>query len=466
MNEAFLVEQNPWWKGRENINSDKKLVELEKLQYVWKSPLLDQPLVAGNIYSVRGPRQLGKTTALKMLIKKLLLEEKVPELSIFYWSCEDILNFEQLVALVRSYLNIAASYNVQKTYIFLDEITFVKKWERGVKLLADRGYLENSVVMITGSNIVDLKRSAERFPGRRGKYGRDFLFMPLTFRQFVSLVNPGLASKFDKIQINDLCDVGKIHLLASKLKVHETEVASLFGKYLVCGGFPISINSLMSKNTIDDWIFEMYKSWIIGDVHRLGRQETVLIQILRTIMRHHGKPMSWDALAKESEIKSHKTISAYVEMLEELFIFLISYFFDIQKGTIRPAKNKKIRFIDPLLYDVVRRWVRQERNVAPLIEDVVYSNIFSSFFLDDYIKYSEKRLYYYSEKRETDIVLEANGISIGIEVKYQEKISGEDWLNVSPFERGLLLTKNFYGKRQIGRKMHVAIPVHMFLMLI
>ena len=53
-------------------------------------------------------------------------------------------------------------------FIFLDEVTYIRDWDKGVKYLADAGMLENTVLVITGSDMVIIKEARMRFPGRRG----------------------------------------------------------------------------------------------------------------------------------------------------------------------------------------------------------------------------------------------------------------------------------------------------------
>ncbi len=105
--------QNPWWKGRSHIKDDKHIINFSEKKYQWHSPVLDElEPIPGNIFSIRGPRQVGKTTLIKLLIQSLL-EKSIPENAIFYASCDaliDHIDFNKK----------AADYNKNKKIYFYD----------------------------------------------------------------------------------------------------------------------------------------------------------------------------------------------------------------------------------------------------------------------------------------------------------------------------------------------------------
>jgi len=68
-------------------------------------------------------------------------------------------------------------------YLFLDEITTIADWQLGVKSAWDAGVTTDDALLLTASSAHDLRRGAERLPGRRGK-GKDYLQLPLSFRDF------------------------------------------------------------------------------------------------------------------------------------------------------------------------------------------------------------------------------------------------------------------------------------------
>ena len=55
----------------------------------------------------------------------------------------------------------------KKFLLIIDEVTFVKDWDRVIKALADEGLFEHGLCILTGSDCLILKEAAQRFPGRR-----------------------------------------------------------------------------------------------------------------------------------------------------------------------------------------------------------------------------------------------------------------------------------------------------------
>jgi len=166
-----LINQNIWWQDKRLISHDPKIRELQSGGLVWRPAVLDEfDLDRFAVYSLRGPRQVGKTTAVKLLIQELLERPGVAKEQVMYFSCDTIDAYKELIELLETYLAHLKKLGLhnKRLAIFLDEITSVKDWQRGIKHLVDTGALEKACVVLTGSNAADLRRAVERLPGRRG----------------------------------------------------------------------------------------------------------------------------------------------------------------------------------------------------------------------------------------------------------------------------------------------------------
>jgi len=129
----LLQQQNPWWFREEIILDDEKIADYEGQTYQYiPSALSEFPEDTDAILTLRGPRQIGKSTTMKLLIRKLLLELKIAKKHIFYFSLDRIENFNQLYELIDCYLRNVRPGKPQRLYIFLDEISFVREWQQGV----------------------------------------------------------------------------------------------------------------------------------------------------------------------------------------------------------------------------------------------------------------------------------------------------------------------------------------------
>jgi len=265
-----LSDQNPWWIDKNNIQKDFKLVELDKLEHQWDPNLrhfirLDTDV----IYTIRGPRQVGKTTLIKIIIKDLLFKKKVKPENILFWSCERN-NAEELHQILQTYLDWKLDNQIDRKYIFLDEICSVKDWSKEIIYFANRGVFVNSTIVLTGSHSMDLKHSTERMPGRRGGVEDDPLdkiLLPMKFSEFVNLRWPDLietmidfkvAKTTDKQEIILNLFEGKGDKTLQNLSLYRKQLDSLFERYLLSGGIPATINELETTGKISMRLFNVY----------------------------------------------------------------------------------------------------------------------------------------------------------------------------------------------------------------
>jgi len=446
---------NPWWRGKEYLKEDKHIRDFEEKKYQWRPKLFEKiHLKPNNIFSLRGPRQVGKTTLVKLLIKDLL--EKVNEKAVFFWNCDEVINFRELSFILREYLELCKVQNIGKKYIFLDEISQVKNWQRSIKSLTDSGELRDCCLLMTGSNTLDIKYSVERLPGRTGKEGEDFILLPMSFSEYINLIRSDLGSKIKKI---DNLTIKEINLRVKTTEQYDSELKILFNQFLITGGFPLVVNEFFTAKKIPDYIYELYLKWLIGDIVKWGKSEKILMQLLRTILLKQSSPLSWDSLSKEAEIKSHKTVSVYVEDLENMFAIIVLYFLELNKKIPDYNKNKKIYILDPFIYHLLnKKFFFKENEITPkLIEATVISGI-SRLTYENLFPH----VYYWQGKKEVDCVLKLKNEIFPLEIKYQEKISKQDYKGLYNFNKGVLVTKHYSQKHE----KYPAIPAHQLLALL
>ena len=455
------VIQNPWWKGKEYIKDDRHLRNYFELKYRWLPPILKEAeLIPDNIFTIRGPRQVGKTTLVKLMIKSLI-EDGIDERSVFYATCDIILDYRELLELIRGYIEFAQSANMVEKYIFLDEISGIENWQKAVKLLVDSGELENTCLVLTGSHTLDIKYGFERLPGRTGKLGKEYLLLPLKFSEFISLVKPEIHARIETVTE---FSIKRFNKAANSALPFEKELKVLFNQYLLAGGFPLAINEFYTEKEIPEYIYELYTRWVIGDITKWGKQEKILKQMLRTAILKQGTAVSWDSFSKDAEIKSHKTVSSYAEDLENMFVFFVLYFIDLNKKAADYNKNKKVYFFDPFIHHMFNRMLYlKEPEITPALIEAVAVVHFARF-AQQMIPYTKPNevAFYWKNKKETDIVLITKENLFAVEVKYQEKISKEDFGSLYHFKKGIIASKTTL---KIGDKYSV-VPMHILLALI
>ena len=80
----ILQQHNPWWFREELILEDEKITDYEQETYRYIPLLLrEYPENTDAILALRGPRQIGKSTTMKLIIRRLLLEKRRPRKNVF-----------------------------------------------------------------------------------------------------------------------------------------------------------------------------------------------------------------------------------------------------------------------------------------------------------------------------------------------------------------------------------------------
>lgn len=439
---------NPWWETPEAIKSDIKIREFDAQKFQYHHPFLKTfPTHLDAILTLRGPRRIGKTTLVKLIIRNLLLDLEIPPENVFFYSCDQVADFKELSTILQEYLSFIRPRTKERVFIFLDEISFVREWQRAVKTFADTGQLQHTTCLLTGSSTIDLTFSSERLPGRRGSFFKpDINLLPLTFGEFVQLVKPELAKK-------------------AKPSFHLASFQKLFDDYLLIGGFPNAINEYYQKGFISSTTFEAFIKWIEGDLHKIGKSEQLANQILERIFTHLTTPVSWYKLAKEAGIGSHATVIDYVEILERLFVLFNTKCFLVGQQRADVKKNRKIYFTDPFIYNCLYAYVngfldeaftfttKQTINAKTkprLVENTVathLSRIFSPLY---YGKFKELEIDFVGKKR---------GDLHFFEVKYQSKISSSDF----SWTKDILPSLTVITKKDSHGNRVKLVPVEVFL---
>jgi len=392
-----ILDYNPWWQKEPDLFYQEWFNKKIK----WIPKILNEIPISGfSLNFITGPRQVGKTTALKIFINRLL-KKNVNPFSIFYCPCDELLTFSELGEVLDQYLSIKNAYNIKLSYIILDEISFVKEWWRAIKIRIDSGKFKNDVIIISGSSSVELLKEKERFPGRRGT-GKDLILYPLNFGDFVELFIHNL--KRESLESFTSIDDFIAPNLAFKEKITE-----LFNNYLITGGFPLSIQDFFERRKIRPEIKRTYLDWIRGDIIKSGKNEISMKEVISYLLQSRCTLISWLSISKSTSINSPHTVQSYIDTLESLFIIKILYHLS-PDGKVNYRKNKKIHFIDPFLYSVLSDFTNIKVYDEIIVESIVASHL--------------SRIYptfYWRNSSEVDIISIINNEQIGFEIKWGPK---------------------------------------------
>ena len=355
-----------FWKIKGWEKQDKHLLELELSAF--RRTLPDVKLSPG-VTLIRGPRQIGKSTWLKILLSKTL---DVSE-NCFFYSCEELRDYKDLSELINSQPKIK--------YFFLDEITFVSEWWRSIKRRVDSD--RNVHFILTGSNSYDLRKGADLMPGRWSRSIGELELLPMLFDEWLAM------KQMAGVQLQD--------------KVSEIKL------YMLVGGFPTSLNEYLRNNSNINYAIKVYQQWIMGDVIKLGRQELFMRELLIQLAKLTCSSISLQKLAQNTQIMSYHTVQDYLSILEHAFALRSLYAYDPEKDTIHYKKEKKFYFSDPIVY-----WAALD--YAGVKKPDNYEEQLAETIAAEYLFRKYKRLGYYSNKNgEVDFIL---GKEMAIEIKW------------------------------------------------
>ncbi|MCD6348180.1 MAG: ATP-binding protein [Candidatus Korarchaeota archaeon] len=337
---------NPWWYDDSWAREDPHLTKFSESKYKWRPDWLDSlSLEPFSLNFVLGPRQVGKTTGLKLLIRELIEGGRDPT-SLIYVNCDLIVDLREL----RSVLSTLPS---EDRVIVLDEVTGLDYWWRVVKGFIDQGYFSRDVLIVSGSFSVRVKRYAESFTGRRGR-GRDVEVLPLSFRDFVEVRGYSLKG-----------------------------LERAFEEYLKLGGYPRSVNE-------DPTFLHELPEQVDKEVVRVGRSARIARQVIYQVVEKGPSAMSYSSIAREIGV-SHVTVREYLELLEDLFVVGTAYWRLGRRVDFK--KEKKVFFRDPLIpraFYSIRGEVRREALYEWIVQEHLYR------------RYGE--VYYYRDGYEIDVI--------------------------------------------------------------
>jgi predicted AAA+ superfamily ATPase len=411
---------------------DPTLNELARKSFVYRYPLLDHlPADKPGIYTITGGRQIGKSTVLKQRMADLLKMGVEPS-RIVYYTGELIDDHHTLVRLLTDAVETPGSR--LPVYCMVDEITFVREWERAVKYLADAGLLNNCVLILTGSDSLVIRQARMRLPGRRGSAETtDFHLFPLSFYEFVRL-----KSALTEEQIGRILNGDTYHELAETLNRE-------FEQYLLCGGYLTAINDMESEGHILPSTFAIYSDWIRGDILRRGKQEQFLREIFTGIIRRYGTQITWNSLAKELSIEHPATVADYIELLCSMDVLFVQY--ALQEDRLRgaPKKARKVVFNDPFIFHSVRSWLLPGKDpfstlAEPLVRQTDWADrVVEACAVSHHARYHPT--YYIKAEGEVDIAYVERGRFWPLEIKWTGQIRPKDLKQVAKYANSGIATK-------------------------
>ncbi len=412
---------------------DPQLKRLSQQFYTYYSPLLQQlPVDTPGIYTLSGGRQIGKTTLLKQWMLKLLKEGKLPE-ALAFFSGELIEDHHALLNLLQDQLATMPTHGYR--YLILDEVTYIRDWDKAIKYAADVGLFDDVIVILTGSDLALIKEAMMRLPGRRGKAAKvNFHAYPLSFRETVILKQQGSPA------------LEQCLTPANPTEAAVTMLFAEFNHYLQHGGYLTAINDLALQHKILDATLTIYSDWIRGDMLRRGKQLHYLQEIIASIIKRYTSQITWNALAKDLSIDHPATVADYIAQLELIDAVFVQSALLEDKLAPAPKKARKILFTDPFIFHAMRSWIAPVKNayeqqiLTALNDPVLCAQLVESCAITQYRHYYPT--YYLKAEGEVDIAYVKQGRFWPIEIKWTQQLRAKDLKQVLKYPNSRIFTKS------------------------
>ena len=289
---------------------------------------------------VTGVRRSGKSTLL-LMFKDYLTKNGIQSDSIIYMNFESAM-YDNIKDYKDLYEYIKGKINNKKTYLLLDEVQNVDKWEKAVNSL----HVDFDIdIYITGSNAYLL--SSELSTLLSGRY-IEIKMYPLSFKEFL---------KFNNYDDNDL--------------------ENKFYEYLKYGGLP-AITLIKDKtDLVMSYLNDIYNTIVKKDIiDRNNIKDVALLEnIIKYLVTNIGSPVSASKISaylnsnKIVDKSNHQTIDNYLNMLEKSYIMYKADRTDIRNKTLLKTLGKY--YISDL---GIRNSILGFRNIneGHLLENIVY----------------------------------------------------------------------------------------------
>lgn len=451
---------------------DPNLRVLNQQRYIYSNPIIEQlPIKQPGIYTLTGGRQIGKTTLIKQWMLHLMKMGVKPH-AIFFFTGEMIDNHHTMLKLLQNQLSQMPKDEL--TFLIFDEVSYIADWDKCIKFAADANILENTVVILSGSDTTMLQEARMRFPGRRGKATKkDFHIYSLSFADYLLLTKQvnNIAPFIAQLKTLDIQTLSLT--LINHFEIDLDKLYQEFDTYLCHGGYLTAINDMATDGKINYSTLETYSDWIRGDVIKRDKQERYLKEIISAIVKRYNSQVTWPSLAADLSIDHPNTVADYCNLLEKMDALFIQQALLEDKLLGAPKKARKIIFTDPFIYHAMNIWIsgindeiNQNNAYLQHILPTITDPIISSQLVEACVATHFRRhfpTYYIKSEGEVDIAYVHKNRFWPIEVKWTQQIRPKDLKQISKYKNGMIYAKT----KNLGKVNDVAlIPLVIALLVL
>lgn len=300
-------------------------------------PFVDTPFVK----ILTGVRRCGKSTILKMIIKKIKEEKNVDDEQILNYRF-DSMEYGDMTT-KELYLELKSKIiQSKKTYLFLDEIQEIEGWEKVVNTLASDFDVD---IYITESN--SRMMSSEISTYLTGSYITFYIYT-LSFEEY---------------------------LMFKKSYTTLKDLKQEFSQYVRLGGFPATHLQDYSQDEVYTIVKDIYNSTIFSDIVRRNQVKKIdqLERVVKYTFNNIGNTFSAKSISNYFKSEQRKidneTVYSYLEKLQKAYILHKCSRYDLQGKNILKTQEKFYLADVSLRYSELGYTVD---SVASSLENIVY----------------------------------------------------------------------------------------------
>ena len=367
-----LRAENGWWTAPHRVGEEYAALPRRKYFALYE-PLLRQTSVRRAVL-LMGPRRVGKTVMTHHAIQALL-DAGVPPERICYISVDHpIYNGCGLQDLLDSFAE-AAGVNLSEgySYVFFDEIQYLKEWEVHLKVLVDE--YRNIKFSASGSAAAALRlKSHESGAGRF----TDFLLPPVTFYEYVELLGhtqllrPRSDGNFDAPDIEELNES--------------------FLRYLNFGGYPeMALSRVVQSNPARFIKSDIIDKVLLRDLPGLyGIQDIQELNYLFTTLAFNtAGEVTLEQLSQRSGVAKN-TIKRYIDYLEAAFLIKVVHRVDRNARRFQRANFFKVYLTNPSIRSALFSPVdADDEGIGSVVETGIFSQWFHAPFELYYARWNQ-----------------------------------------------------------------------------
>ncbi len=355
----MLTDRCPWWRDDRWQGDDADLREAGEAPFSY-APRPLAGLRPGALYTLRGPRRIGKSVEVKRAIESAIAAGANPRLA-FFCSCDGLSaqDVRRLVAVGEGDTKTLAG----ERHWFLDEITAVPGWAATIKDLRDGDpVFRASQVVLSGSSARDLRDATKALAGRRGDIAdSDRLLLPMSFRSFCRAIGGFGALPAAALRPADLMTTAG-EAAVSDLAPFFSELDRAWQSYLRIGGFPRAVRDFVESADVGEGFVQALWEVLAGDAFQsIAMSEGEVATFVERLARGLASPLNSSAMARDVGLSDHHRVD---DRIKSLGFALMAWRCHQARGELPNLRaQEKVYFVDPLIAHLPH--LRDGRRAAP-----------------------------------------------------------------------------------------------------